>query len=327
LLHELPEEAYSEFLVRKFYDGFGKRDIDHHNGRITVRWDGTLKVVDLELISGITGIPMRDGDISMPLPIDDYLPWMGRDCVKRDGGGIKTSSVYRNVYATGRWIKANILGSMHVSSFYREELHIIHALMTRDRKFCMVRKLFGTLCSVKEERARHPNILLPLPCLVTDIVGSWITREDFQEELLQAITLRAPTISSSYGTCLQVDWIPTEIVEDQPMPQRRESSSSTSASASTGDSHFDKEVPTDVGEALGFLHRGQKKIWNMLKKLVKKKKKKYGGESDAPPPERPTRMQPLRRCTSGRGEGSSQGPSRHSFSEGGDWSGSQSQHW
>jgi len=120
LLHELPEEAYNEFLVRKFYDGFGKRDIYHHNGRITVRWDGTLRVVDLELISGITGIPLRDGDISTPLPIDDYLPWMGRDCVKRDGGGIKTSSVYRNVYATGRWIKANILGSMHVSSFYRE---------------------------------------------------------------------------------------------------------------------------------------------------------------------------------------------------------------
>ena len=62
LLHELEEEYYIEFLVRKFFDGFTARDIDVRNGRIYVKWDGTTKVVDLAMISGVTGIPLGDED-------------------------------------------------------------------------------------------------------------------------------------------------------------------------------------------------------------------------------------------------------------------------
>ena len=36
LMHELTEESYCEFLVRKFYDGFTVRNIDHANGRIII---------------------------------------------------------------------------------------------------------------------------------------------------------------------------------------------------------------------------------------------------------------------------------------------------
>jgi hypothetical protein len=252
LLHELEEEYYIEFLVRKFFDGFTAHDIDVRNGRIYVKWDGTTKVVDLAMISGVTGIPLGDEDNKEPLSIDDYLLLVGNNCVKREGGGINTSSVNRNVYATGRWIKANILGTRHVSSFYREELQIVLALMTRDRNFCMVRKLFGTLCSVKGERARHPNLLLPLPCLVTEMVSQWVMREDFEEYMLQAITLKAPTITSSYQSCIQLDWIPSLADEDVRMSPVREASSSTS----TGESHFDRDPPDDIREAIGFLHKG-----------------------------------------------------------------------
>jgi len=196
-----------------------------------------------------------------------------------------------------------------------------------------VRKLFNTLCSVREERVKRPNMLLPLPCLVTEIASQWRSREDFQEDIIHAIILKAPTISSSYSSCLQVDWIPNEAVEDVHMQEITESSTSTSTS--TGESHFDKEMPSDVHEAMGFLNRGQKLIFKMVSKLLKKKKKKKGtgGESEAPPPERPTRTQPLRRCntireeSSSRGQSSSQGPSRSSFSEQYDWGGSHSQHW
>jgi len=132
--------------------------------------------------------------------------------------------------------------------------------------------------------------------------------------MIHAIILRAPTISSSYSSCLQVDWIPNEVVEDVLMNEVCESSTSTSTC--TGESHFEKEVPSDVHEALGFLHKGQKLIFKMVNKLLKKKKKKgTGGESEAPPPERPTRTQPLRRCNISREESSSQGISRPSFSE------------
>jgi len=132
-----------------------------------------MKILDGAMISGITGIPMTTGTNHTPLAIEEYIPWVGRNCMKMDGGGLNESTVYKNVYATGRWIKANVLGTMHVSSFYRDELHIIHAMMTRDDNFCMVRKLFKTLCSVREERAKIPNLLLPLPCLVTEIASQW----------------------------------------------------------------------------------------------------------------------------------------------------------
>jgi hypothetical protein len=325
LIHELPEESHIDFLVRQFYDGI--KNIDFLNGRILIEWNNVMRVVNLEMISGITGIPMTSGMNNTPLAIDEYIPWMGRNCVKRDGGGIKTSSVYRNVYAVGRWLKANVLGSMHVSSFYREELHIIHVLMTRNHNFCMVRKLFDVLCSVKGDRMRHPNLLLPLPCLVTAITSQWRSQEDFEEDMMHAIILKAPTISNSYTSCLQIDWVPSEEVEDVPMQEIRESSTSTSTG--TGESHFEKEIPSDVKEAIGFLHKGQKLIFKMVNKLLKKKKKKNtGGESEAPPPERPTRTQPLRRNMSERREeSSSRAPSRPSYSEQYEWGGSHSQHW
>lgn len=63
---------------------------------------------------------------------------MVRSCVCGSDRGEKTSSTYRNVYATGRWKNTNILGSSKTSGFFIPTLSIIHALMIRDRDFCIV---------------------------------------------------------------------------------------------------------------------------------------------------------------------------------------------
>ena len=76
----------------------------------------------------VTGIPISVGDQD-PLYHAEYLPIMGPACVNPDMGGIKATSTYKNIYAAGRWVCSNIIGTSNTSCFYEPTLHILHALM------------------------------------------------------------------------------------------------------------------------------------------------------------------------------------------------------
>jgi len=79
-----------------------------------------LKIVHLQTISELTGIPLSESGIQNPRNLGDYIHLMGDHCKLAQRGGISAKTTYRNVYALYRWLHQNIFGDSHVSSFYNQ---------------------------------------------------------------------------------------------------------------------------------------------------------------------------------------------------------------
>ena len=60
---------------------------------------------------------------------------MDDHCKSTQGGGISAKSVYRNGYASYKWLNQNVLGVSHVSSFYNQALYIVHIMINREKHF------------------------------------------------------------------------------------------------------------------------------------------------------------------------------------------------
>ena len=76
---------------------------------IEVSWS-EIKIVHLQTILNLTGIPIIEGGIQNPVNIGDYIFLMGDHCTSPQEGGISAKSVYQNAYASYRWLYQNVLG-------------------------------------------------------------------------------------------------------------------------------------------------------------------------------------------------------------------------
>jgi len=180
--------------------------IDYKDHVMIVNWRGDYKMVDLNLIQSVTGIPIstRDQD---PLPLDTYLPIMRPNCENPQNGGIKGTTTYRNIYAAGRWVCSNIIRTSHTSSFYEPTLHIIHCLMSNNYMFCMCKQLFSAICHSKVKLDAKSSAHMLLPCLITLICKTFISDQKLDDALDNYSTVAVrEQISRGYSLCIQNDW-------------------------------------------------------------------------------------------------------------------------
>ena len=107
-------------------------------GKLTVLWNVVERIIDLEDIAELINIPLkyRNND---QLQIVDYANIIGPNCEIPPDSGVKATATYRNVYSTCRWVCNNITGTSKSSSFYGSTLACVHALMTKDYDYCVVR--------------------------------------------------------------------------------------------------------------------------------------------------------------------------------------------
>ena len=54
---------------------------------------------------------------------------------------------------------------------------------------------------------------MPLPILVTQICKEWMLEDEFNHAIKDKINIQAETISSSYNTSMQIDWVPSILQE------------------------------------------------------------------------------------------------------------------
>ena len=155
--------------MQEFYNSMNSSHIDYEHNIIMLNWRGDYRTVYLNIINSVAGIPISSGDQD-PLPLEIYLPIMGPNCENPRTGGIKGTTTYKNIYATGRWACTNIIGTSHTSSFYEPTLHVIHSLMMKNYRFCMCQQLFSTIFQCRRKLDSHASAKLLLPCLITDIL-------------------------------------------------------------------------------------------------------------------------------------------------------------
>lgn len=293
LLYEDANDIYCQSFVRRFYDNLHKDNIHADQYYFQLDWDGETRTVTPVLISEVTGIPLTPGTRQTPMSIVEYMRLMGRDCRPYKGSGwIQANTVFRNVYAVGRWVKSNVRGDSHVSSFYRDELHVIHMLMTRDPNFCICRHLFESIIKVKTWENKSQNTSLVLPCLVTKLVRTWVHSDYFNDMAkYDGIKVKPIKLSPSFGSSLQIDWVPGMHHEDVPATSVTPSGSSSSTGVvfSIGTSCL------RTAERENILFRANKAVYKMMKKIMGKKKKSGRREeaTSTPVPE-PLRELPIR---------------------------------
>ena len=70
LIHEGSTDHYISNLVEEFYSSFTNNDIDDHAHSIYINWIGEMKVVDLQLLSDLTGIPLTLGLNQIPIRVE-----------------------------------------------------------------------------------------------------------------------------------------------------------------------------------------------------------------------------------------------------------------
>lgn len=213
LIHDDDESFYVPSLVHEFYASFSCDNIDYANDKISITWRGEPKVVDLDLIKELTGIPRSQG-AQNPLLLEEYLPIMGDVCKKPTWGGIKGTTMYRNVYAACKWIICNVAVTSQISSFYEPTLHIAHSLMMHNYNFCMCKQLFHTICNAKVRLCTHPGMKLPLPCLITRICKFFISEHEFNLTEPDRIPVDTERVTRGYNHCQKEDWIPVVLQEN-----------------------------------------------------------------------------------------------------------------
>jgi len=67
-----------------------------------MNWRGKMKILHLQTISELTGIPLVERGIQEPKDLGNYIHLMGEHCKVPQRGGISAKSLYRNVYALCR---------------------------------------------------------------------------------------------------------------------------------------------------------------------------------------------------------------------------------
>ena len=77
MLHSKTFEFYILSIVQEFYDGFNKKSIDQDYGIIKVNWRGELKIMHLQPISELTGVPLGESEIQNPGNLGDYIHLIG----------------------------------------------------------------------------------------------------------------------------------------------------------------------------------------------------------------------------------------------------------
>ena len=109
LFHEGDSNYYIPSLVEEFYNSFTLDNINNNTHSIEVNRRGERKFVNLKLLSDLIGIPLTLGLNQVPMNLDRYLymMWVLLMC---QGGGIDAKTMYRNIYATCRWLDTNVLG-------------------------------------------------------------------------------------------------------------------------------------------------------------------------------------------------------------------------
>ena len=80
LLHANAFEFYIPPLVQEFYDGFSENNIDRNQRIIEVNWRGEMKILHLQTISELTGIPLVERGIQEPKDLGNYIHLMGEHC-------------------------------------------------------------------------------------------------------------------------------------------------------------------------------------------------------------------------------------------------------
>jgi len=209
------ESFYVPSLVEEFYNSLDVRGINHENDSIVISWRGGSRVIDPNYISALTGIQRQPGAPN-PMTVEEYMPLMGDHCEKPTCGGIKGTTMYKNIYATCRWISANVLGISQTSSFYEKALHIVHCLMVNNFNVCMCTQLIQSIGNAKIRQHAHPTMKLPLPVLITTICNTFIDGNEFAALEPYRIFLSPERITTGYRQCQQINWFPRLQQENVP---------------------------------------------------------------------------------------------------------------
>ena len=119
LIYNDNDTFYIPGLVEIFYSSFTFEDMSISKDLIFLTFDNKSHVVDPNVILELTGIPLASGMNQHPLiSFEDYKLIMGVSCSGLPIGGIDGNSLYRNVFATGRWLVINVVSNFHETSFY-----------------------------------------------------------------------------------------------------------------------------------------------------------------------------------------------------------------
>ena len=65
-MHANTYEFYIPALVQEFYNGFSKNNIDRNQKIIEVNWKGEMKILHLQTIFKLTGIPIVERGTQEP---------------------------------------------------------------------------------------------------------------------------------------------------------------------------------------------------------------------------------------------------------------------
>ena len=256
ILHDSGTDFYLENLVHDFYDSFNIEDIDFALGRIMIHWKGHDIIFGVQEISEITGIAIRNGN-QQPGNLEIYRPMMGSRCTTPHDGGLSGHTLYKNVYATCRLLCDNVAPTSHISSFYEDTFHIVHALMTKDRNFYMVRRLFDTIAGVKSSN----STTLKLPCLVTLLCEHILPSVEYSGYLLSRIPLHRVRITAVYHRSINEDWTPRMLDENI---------HAVEAEMIDDDSFFRQSPPSDLKEFQNRTWEGMQRLWGQVSKIGKK---------------------------------------------------------
>ena len=86
-----------------------------------------MKILHLQTISKLTGIPLVERGIQEPKNLGDYIHLMKEHCKVSQGGGISAKTLYRNVHALCRWLNRNVLSVSNVLCFLQpSSTHCLH---------------------------------------------------------------------------------------------------------------------------------------------------------------------------------------------------------
>jgi hypothetical protein len=196
LIYNHDNSFYIPSLVTQFFQSFNSDNIDQNNRRIYFQWGEDIREFNLNVIENVTGI---QGAVGSHPPVEPgvYLAAMGENCEQPEKGGIKGTTMYKNVYANCRWVCTNVLGLTNTSNFYETSLHITYALMTQDFNFSMQHQLFDSICAIKAKFDRNPSIKIPLSCLITQICRYFMTMDEFSA--YDHLQIRAPVEQETRG--------------------------------------------------------------------------------------------------------------------------------
>lgn len=200
LIHD-GNDFYIPHIVAEFYNGI--QNINWEDEVISLEWREQEKFVDLQTISNMTQIPLRVG-ANATQSLEEYMSLMGSNCRRSNSGGIVGTTMYKNVYATCKWLVHNATSSTQTSTFFENTLHIVQSLMLHNYNFCMCKQLFSTI-GLHFQRMNQIHAKLALPCLITDICSNWIPPAEYNEVQFRT-NLVAEHRSRGYSLCEQKDW-------------------------------------------------------------------------------------------------------------------------